>query len=251
MKVVSLNLQHGGGKRAPKILEWLRVCEADFIVLTEWRDGSTGQAIRDELQERGYHTYSAVRSAPHANGLLVAARGTGTADRITPNSASCGELLRIRTGEVVFVAAYFPQGEAKAAFFTSCKRVALSHRTEPVLLIGDLNTGRNDVDRQSGSVAFDCESEFCGLEADAELLDLWRSQHGSDMQEWSWWSSKYGFRLDHVFGNSALLRRYGAFDCRYDHGPRERGMSDHSAIMVTFGCLASASAIRILPRPLS
>ena len=43
---------------------------------------------------------------------------------------------------------------------------------------------------------------------------------------------KNGFRVDHAFANTAFQKRFLTISCRYDHGPREAGLTDHSALIL-------------------
>jgi len=58
MKLVTLNIQHGGGRRIPGILDYLRSQEADAIVLTEFRENSNAEALRSGLAENGFHHFA-------------------------------------------------------------------------------------------------------------------------------------------------------------------------------------------------
>jgi hypothetical protein len=51
-------------------------------------------------------------------------------------------------------------------------------------------------------------------------------------REWTWRTFKNGFRIDHAFGNPEIVRRFQPA-CRYDHTPRGRRFSDHSALLIT------------------
>ena len=54
MKLITLNIRHGGGKRVPRILEYLRTLNADVIVLTEFRENANAIALRAGLWESGF-----------------------------------------------------------------------------------------------------------------------------------------------------------------------------------------------------
>jgi rRNA maturation protein Rpf1 len=56
--IVALNIQHGGGKRTPELIEWLRIQNADIVVLSEWRNNPNGLAIEAALKSDGYDVHS-------------------------------------------------------------------------------------------------------------------------------------------------------------------------------------------------
>jgi exonuclease III len=67
-----------------------------------------------------------------------------------------------------------------------------------------------------------------------DLPDVYRLLHGYGASEFSWfWKAKereIGRRFDHVFAS----RRLNATACRYLHGPRVVGLSDHAPVEVDF-----------------
>lgn len=104
----------------------------------------------------------------------------------------------------------------------------------PFLLLGDLNTGYNNIDVEGNGAPFSCADMFDALQTKAGLVDLWRGEHG-DKQEWSWRSPINGFRVDHAFANEAFQKCFAPIRSYYDHGPRENGLTDHSALIVKWG----------------
>ncbi len=229
IRIVSLNIRHGGGKRQRALAEWLIDTRADFFVLTEWRESSA--ILGTELASAGYKQALALREGARANGVAVFCREQIVPNRVTPSDAQRGELLLAGTMNLTVLAAYFPQSKAKAAFFQRCAELA-AKETVPMLLIGDLNTGSNLRDIEPGGARFHCEQEFIDLTLVHGMTDLWRKQHGDDAREWTWRSSKNGFRIDHAFANRAFLDAYPKATCRLDHSPRETRISDHSALVV-------------------
>ncbi len=229
-RVVSLNIRHGGGRRTDSIMGWVAGLDADFVLLTEWRANNSGQALRGGLADLGYDVQSLSRGN-EGNGLLMASRTPLAARTITPHSAPRGELALAVTDRLTLCCAYFPQARAKAPFFDAAAE-AMGALSAPGLLIGDLNTGRNDCDLEPGATRFHCAEEFAALSGPGELVDLWRRCHGDDAREWTWRSARNGFRIDHAFGNRALLASFPTLHCRYDHTPRELGWTDHSGLLV-------------------
>lgn len=229
IRIVSLNICHGGGKRQSALAEWLIDTRADLLVLTEWRESSA--VLGTELANAGYKQALALREGARANGAAVFFREEIVANRVTPSDAQRGELLLARTIGLSVLAAYFPQSKAKAPFFQRCAELA-AKEAAPMLLMGDLNTGSNDRDIERGGARFQCEQEFIDLTLVHGLSDLWRKQHGDDAREWTWRSSKNGFRIDHAFANRAFLDAYPKATCQIDHSPREARISDHSALIV-------------------
>lgn len=230
MKIVSLNIRHGGGGRIPKILDWLARTEADCINLCEWRANTGGHALQVALNEFGYQTAGYSKGAA-ANGILVATRSKSAFKRITPKVAAKGEVIKVTMDSLCLLCGYFPQKLEKKPFFETVVE-EMQLETLPTLLIGDLNTGRNDIDLEVGATPFFCADDFINIETYGVGRDLWRLRNGTLAREWSWHSGKNGFRIDHAFGNAALTGSLADFHCYYDHSTRLRGLSDHSALLV-------------------
>ena len=229
-RIVSLNIQHGGGKRTARIADWLATETASAVVLPEWRNNSTGHFIRKRLTGSRFQTVAASR-AISKNSLLLAARDLTEWWEFTPPSSPKGGLMLIELKQDIQVlGCYFPQRRAKASFFQQCIHLAKKSPHVPFVMIGDLNTG-NDLDIEGTGRRFYCADLFEALSTEAGLIDLWREQHG-DRREWTWRSPKNGFRIDHVFGNEAFVACFPAFRCAIEHAPRDSGLSDHSAVVL-------------------
>lgn len=236
MRLVSLNICHGGRGRCARILDWLAARDLDFILLAEWQTDIRFHQVRAGLDALGYFTRAEARDSS-SNGLLVASRLPFSAERITPGDATKGELLSVRTDNgLTTICGYFPQPALgkQRPFFDACVRHSLEN-TGPLLLIGDFNNGRNDVDVELGGTNFPHEDAFLKLKSEANLVDIWRHTNGPDAREWTYRSGKdKGFRIDHAFGNETLLNSTWSPRCSYDHSTREEGLADHSALMVEF-----------------
>ena len=188
MKILSLNIRHGGGMQSQALLDWTLGHAPDVVLFPEWRDNAGGLAMLEAFKASGLKTATACRQGPKANGILVAARGSLDSRRVTPEDSEGGELLLadLSLGYRV-LAAYFPQENRKKPFFHCCIEEASSAFEVPFLLIGDLNTGRNDLDIEGSGTPFHCADLFKALESQVGLTDLWRATPGhADLREWSW-----------------------------------------------------------------
>jgi exodeoxyribonuclease III len=140
----------------------------------------------------------------------------------------------MRLEGLTILGCYFPQRMAKSPFFERCMEIALKETQQPLVMIGDFNTGRNDLDVEGSGTRFDCADQFIDLSVKSGLVDLWRFRHG-ERREWTWRSAKNGFRIDHAFGNEALLRRFPNYRCEIVHEPRVSGLTDHRAVVLDLG----------------
>jgi exodeoxyribonuclease III len=238
--ILCLNVQNGGGalarSRWSDILSFVDAHSPDITVFTEWRAGRS--SVISWASARGMACAQATDGST-VNGVFVAAKRAFSTISTTPDRSSPGTLTLVRFADWSVLACYFPQGDklAKDRYFDTCQRIASGCVDQPFLIVGDLNTGNQTLDRTPGGVPFFCAKRFDELSAGAGLIDLWRHSNGIKAQEWTWWSrgksgSKNGFRIDHAFGNRKFVESFRPC-CQYDHRPREEGISDHSALLIS------------------
>jgi hypothetical protein len=107
------------------------------------------------------------------NGVFVAARPAFTTTSATPDQSSAGTLTLVRFAEWSMLACYFRQNEklAKARYFDACQRIASECVEQPFLMVGDLNTGNQALDRAPGGTPFLCANRFDELCTGAMRMD--------------------------------------------------------------------------------
>lgn len=232
-RLLSLNIRHGGGSRIPRVLEWIEGQHPDLVVLLEWR-ASNDQLLSVTLKHKGFELAKFSKSGARDNGIVVAAKDFIRAERITPKGADKGELVLVSLHELSLCAAYFPQGNNKATYFQELFELAVRHTDVPFLVVGDINTGNNQVDLPNGATRFACSNMFDALSREHGMTDLWRRQHGPQAQEWTWHSAKNGFRIDHAFANHTFLATFPRASCYYNHDPKKLKITDHSALIIDF-----------------
>jgi exodeoxyribonuclease III len=229
-RIVVLNVRGGGGVRAARLCGFLEAHDPDTVVLTEWRNGVSGAVFADWAAGRDMR-HAGLADGGTANGVFVASKCAFRTASVTPAGEGAGVLMLVHFAGVSLLACYFPQGNEKSVFFDRCAQVARLHGARPFMLVGDLNTGNQAVDRSERAGKYFCAEGFDGLCAPGGLVDLWRLSNG-EAREWTWLSNLgNGFRIDHALGNARYVRAY-APSCRYDHSARSNGLTDHSAVVV-------------------
>lgn len=229
-RLVVLNIRGGGGSRTTRLCAYLDVHDPDTVVLTEWRNGVSGEVFATWATSRGMR-HAGLADGGTANGVFLASKHRFRTASATPAGQGAGVLMLARFAGVTLLACYFPQLNEKSVFFDHCARVARRHRAGPFVLVGDLNTGNQTADRSQGAVRYACAAGFDDLCAPDGLVDLWRRNNG-EAREWTWLSHRAnGFRIDHALGNAHYVRAF-APSCRYDHSVRTTGLTDHSAVLV-------------------
>ena len=231
--IVTWNIRHGGGanERRAAVIAQLLSFDADLLIVTEFRLNTTGVAICSALAGAGY-ALSHPGVDDKANSVLVASRdpilGSSPLD---PDLTDQRHLWVAELGWLKLCAVYMPLNTAKLPYWQALERAANHESSGPGLFIGDFNTGNNRLDLSKGASPFIASDYFDRFGA-GTLVDIWRTRNG-DVSEFSWFSApaRNGFRLDHAFATRALNKMVQR--CEYDHHPRERGFSDHSALLLT------------------
>jgi exonuclease III len=124
-------------------------------------------------------------------------------------------------------------------------------RGRPTILCGDFNTpqaelpdgtvitwawritksGKRVLERARGQRWDDAEQNVLTGLVRFDLADVFRRTHGYSVEDFSWKTRNgVGRRFDHVFASAQL----NPVQCDYLHELRERRLSDHSPIRVTF-----------------
>ena len=231
MKIVTLNIRHGGGRRIPGILDYLRSLDADALVLTEFRENSNAPALRTGLAEAGLVHFAGASVDSAENSVCIISR-LPFAPRTYPKLETVDRhrLLTALFDDLAIHGVYFSQNRAKAGLlrFLASREHELTEDRQ--IIIGDFNTGLHHMDEAGAT--FHCTGEFMALSTSG-LVDSWRSRN-PDVREHSWFSSYgNGFRIDHVFATTSADASIQAIT--YDHVPRETGITDHSAMVVELG----------------
>jgi exonuclease III len=244
--------------------------EADVVVLTEYRDApETGGVIKAVLESRGYQSYVS-NPGLDKNGTLMAFSehvrehyDIHVADNFKINKETLDEiyyyrwldlkLVSVNGGEDVEVLGiHVPDVktldgdgkllqtlEYKKMFWDALIRFAKEkmERGEKAIILGDLNTGLNTIDKEPGAGDFYL-SEY--MQAFLELrdakgrkwVDAWRRFHRRQSKvDYTWYMpGGKGFRLDYAFLSPKLGEKLKT--ARHSHVKRENGLSDHSMLIV-------------------
>jgi hypothetical protein len=154
IRIVTLNIRHGGGKRIARLADWIASKSPNVVVLPEWRNDASGQRFREILTDSGLTTIAAVRGQSTRNSVLLAALDFTESWEVTPATSTAGDLILIEVAKRIrILGCYFPQRQAKAPFFQQCIEVASKNRHLPFVLIGDINTG-SDLDIEGAGAPF-------------------------------------------------------------------------------------------------
>lgn len=234
MRILSWNLQHGGGSRVQRLGDALLTYDADVILLNEYRHNKIGAELRERLAEAGYLYQSAPHAEPRENIIFAASRLPFEATTF-PGQLSEPELgdftariLLVKIADLNIFGIYMPGMQYKRPVFDFLLKLPTKYLAENSLLMGDLNTGRHYEDETGAT--FVSAPQFDALLAQG-WIDSWRCRN-PETREYTWYSRGYnnGFRLDHALASPALNEKIN--DVYYSHKERECGVTDHSLMIV-------------------
>lgn len=237
VRILAWNILHGGGaRRLPEIVLSLLAHEPDVVVLTEFRSRLGGQ-IRGVLADHGLTHQAATPTPQGSNGLLIASRERLSLRDDAPKGHPAARRpcwrdrwLEVRLPNFTLSGVHVPDDGRptdRAAYWQSLVAFARARRDEPVLLIGDFNTGRHRADEEGAT--FSCTAQLGALWT-LGYRDAWRELNPTARE--STWVSPLGggFRIDAAHVSAPLLPRLRG--ARHSDRERVEGVSDHSAVLI-------------------
>lgn len=237
MRILSWNILAGGGVRCGRILEILRGYGPDIITLQE-TVGTRAGDLCHVLGKAGYtHGFAAPRGAGERGLCILSRLPLRRVGLQRPPQAAVyprGWLeVEVVGCDLRLGAVYGPaEGPAIARFWDATAAWLPRRVARRFLMVGDFNAGASGID--AADYRFRAGKAFGELSSTG-FVDCWRREHGERL-EYTWFSrpgrggAGRGFRIDHAFASPRLAERVTA--CRYDHSVRERGVSDHSLLVL-------------------
>lgn len=250
MRILTWNICRGRRDVNP-LARALAEIAADVLVLTEFRANGTGARLLSELQAYGYEHSIYRAGLPKSSGVaLISRHRMAMREEEGPHRlAHRWKHVSLVDKEIDLLGVYLngspgpPETTAQKQAFWDRIHVAAERLIErPTVIIGDLNTGLHRIDEEGAT--FRCSESFRVL-LQLGWIDAFRALHG-DRREYTWWSNRRGFRLDHAFLSPQLAQSlksanyiartasYVLAHTRPRPWPRELGtsLSDHSALIV-------------------
>jgi exodeoxyribonuclease-3 len=241
MRFATLNISGPSVGRAERLLDFLPSLGADVLVLTETRANAGTRLLLDSYREGGWSVIAAPTMHAGERGVAVVQRvgdevQVGRAvtakvrHRLVASSVAAADPIRI-------VGAYVPSRDTSPAKIARkqqflAQMLGLTGRwaDQRMVFLGDLNVvGRQHVPKFS---AFRCwEYEVLETLEQQGFVDAHALLYPGE-QVHSWIGRKgAGYRYDYAFVSADLVANL--VDCAYVHEPRELGLSDHAAVVLT------------------
>ena len=226
-KILSWNIQQGGGSRTLKIGSYLLKSNADIIILSEFKNNKNGAQLRNYLLQGGYIYQAVSPSASDVNGVMICSKHAFNSTLfkdIDPNYSHC--IVKASFDAIDVYGVYLPHKKKHSLF-------EFFHDTlddSPTVIAGDFNTGKNFIDQKGNSFWYTDQLEK--LEK-MGYLDAFRLLH-KDKKEYSWFSHQgNGYRYDHSYIHATLSPLVKA--CHYDQEARENKLADHAPMFLELG----------------
>ena len=231
MRIATLNIRQGGGKRVVGLTSFVSALNPDCLLLTECRNNQSGNELREQLSHLGFSYQTELSGDPRINQLRWFSKHPFEVMRLTASRPESDRLeqrvIGIELAGLSLIGVYFPQRKLKAPFFEYLLSSFNADQIGDAMLVGDFNTGLHGKDEQGKT--FLCTEGFERL-LKAGWVDAWRSRN-PEAREYSWFSNKgNGFRIDHALCTESMDRAISSVSYRQD--TLSRGISDHACLVM-------------------
>ncbi len=232
MKILSWNILHGGGKRAPEILNAIEKEQPDIVTLQEFRHGSSKDILLNGLADMGLdEQYVPDTNSARDNSVIIASSYNFQAQIFPKGGDIPARAIRAffpDLNELNLIAAHLPQKKKQPPYLHALIDLDKDFLAENSLIVGDLNIGIPFEDSETKS--FEHTFLFQQLLRDG-WVDAWHSRN-KNKREYTWISTKQknGFRYDHALASPSF--NDSITSVKYNHEVRINGVSDHSMLIL-------------------
>ena len=229
LKIISWNIQQGGGSRIMPLALALINGLYDIIVLCEFKNNANGLKIRELLLENGYLFQSNTDSKSEDNSVLIASKHSSSTT-LYPDAdpVFSQNIITSHFSAFSVMGVYLPHKKKHHLLpFITTK---IAETQIPFIVTGDYNIGHNYVDQKGDSFWY--QAELQAFEKTG-MVDAFRHIH-QKKEEYSWFSHQgNGYRYDHTYVHESLLPIVK--NCYYLHEWRQNKLSDHSPMVLELG----------------
>ena len=240
LRLVTLNISGPSVARAQRLASFLAKIDADVAVLTETRNNEGTRSLLAWCRDQGYFVTGELPESSGERGVAVVRR-VGS-DR-HPVATKVDLPHRLVIDELIddpllhLIAAYVPSRDAsrdkieRKQKFLGQLTAALRglQDAKDIVFMGDLNiVSRSHVPRYPAFKAW----EYDALDRIAEGMTDVFAAINPGVQAYRWIGrTGSGYRYDYAFVSPNLMD--AVVGCDYVHEPRELGITDHAAVVLT------------------
>jgi exodeoxyribonuclease III len=228
-KILSWNIQQGGGSRTSMIINALANAQLDIIILSEFKNNAQGKIIQESLLKYGFSHQGTTDALSSDNTVFIASKYPCEFEKYSAaDPLFTHNILTAKFAAFNIMGVYLPH-KKKHSLLPFITNLVQKENT-PFVIAGDYNSGKNYIDQKGDSFWY--QSELIQLEK-ANYKDAFRLKNG-DMEAYSWFSHQgNGFRYDHTYVHEDLIPIVK--NCFYLHDWRKHKWSDHSPMVVELG----------------
>lgn len=243
MKFVSWNIQQGGGSRADRIIDQLRVWNADVVGLLEFHGNAPSQRIANALIDMGleHQVTTLDEEDPHKNCLLLASRWPVERQLSSGVLLQTRRWLHVKVQSIDVMLMHIPNRDeskyhgikdVKYRMHDAVIETFIRHDDYLALAVGDTNTGQIGLDEVSRYFNNREDEWFTRINASG-WGDVWRNRNPRKT-EYTWYTggrSDNGFRLDLLFAPNLFASEIAYVRYDWGGGGRAAKLSDHAALV--------------------
>lgn len=240
MRIISWNIQHGGGLRAAAIIEQIQNWSPDIVALSEFRATAASKSMAAALHDSGFlhqETTTDIEN-PTKNGLMIASKYPFKVHPVEGLLHEQSRWLHVEVDQLHpmhLIKMHVPNRDSGIKYDIHNEVVKQFEQLNSTCAIafGDTNTGVPDYDEEAKFFNRK-EGQWCNDIRNVGWSDVWRKRN-PQTKEYTWYTHQgVGFRLDQLFASSKgeeLVK-----SVHYDWGTptteSNRGPSDHAAIVI-------------------
>ena len=229
IKLLSWNIQAGGGSRIAGILRRIIESKSNIVTLNEYRNNASGQLIRNGLLKAGYRFQAVSGSKSNENSVIIVSSLPFSSELYSnADPTYTGNILTAKFSAFCVMGVYMPHKKKHKLF--EFARAEMVESDVPFIMAGDFNSGKNYVDQKGNSFWY--TDQLNAMEKEG-MCDAFRFVN-QDVEEYSWFSHQgNGYRYDQTYVDESL--KPIITNCYYDHSWREAKLSDHSPMFLELG----------------
>ena len=225
IKILSWNIQQGGGTRIKQILAYIKYSSFQIITLSEFQNTDKGTIIRKHLLDQGFAFQAVSRNNSSTNSVLIASQISFSSTIYSDIDPEYSENIILAKFEKFRLFVCYLPHKKKHQLFDHL--IAVVNKGLPCIITGDLNSGINGLDQKGKSFWY--EDDLKTLNRNG-IKDVFRIING-EVKEYSWFSHQgNGYRYDHYLADEKLLPFIKS--CYYEHAVREAKISDHAPMIL-------------------
>lgn len=251
-RFLTWNIQSGGGSRVPQMMREVDLLAPEILAFTEVKSSNLAM-LTNALEASGFDHIETPCPEKEVNSVLLASKIPFDAvkEEITHDQERWASVY-IPSLDLRVLCVHIPGApdhkfdsegrgmsgqKRKELLWYEVTRYATAHKDERVVIMGDLNTGLNEIDKTPNGTPFKLSENIRILRMDGKYVDTWRHLNPKT-RDYTWFTTRdgkdfNGFRLDYIWVSSPL--RESIRSAQHIHHVRGKvsdgKLSDHAIVV--------------------